>query len=88
MTRVSRDHGWGPGFTVWFTKDDFDDYGEYLREVLDTLPNTFDGFRSKNPPARTCGVTEIGSYIESVVGFFRTPRVIYGLVANTRVVSV
>ncbi len=71
---VSRDHGWGPGFTVWFAKNDFDDYGEHLREVLDTLPNAYNGFRWKNPPARTCGVIEIGSYIESVVGFPEPPE--------------
>ena len=63
---VSRDHGWGPRFTVWFAKDDFDDHSERLQEVLDTLPNEYEGFRWEDPRARTCGVIEIGSYINTV----------------------
>ena len=35
---VSRDHGWGPGFTVWFGQDDFDEYGGSLQAILDALP--------------------------------------------------
>ena len=70
---LSRDHGWGPGFTVWFAKADFDDYRERLQEILDTLPREVDGFRWENPPAGTCNVVEIGSYIESTVGFSTPP---------------
>ena len=50
---VSRDHGWGPEFMVWLAKDDFDDYGERLQKILDTLPNEYDGFHWQNPRART-----------------------------------
>ena len=71
---VSRDHGWGPRFTVWFAKDDFDDHSERLQEVLNTLPNEYEGFRWEDPRARTCGVIEIGSYIESAVGFSEPPE--------------
>ena len=71
---VSRDHAWGPGFTVWLAQDDFDEYGKPLQELLDTLPREYEGFRWDKPPARTCGVIEIGRYIESVVGFSEPPR--------------
>lgn len=71
---LSRDHGWGPGFTVWFAKEDFDDYSEGLQAVLDTLPHEYESFRWENPPARTCGVIEIESYIESAIGFSKPPE--------------
>ena len=72
--KVSRDHGWGPGFTVWLGKRDFDEYSERLQEVLDALPNEYGGLRWENLPARTCSVIEIGSYIESAVGFSEPPK--------------
>lgn len=71
---VSRDHGWGPGFTVWLGREDFDDYGERLQEILDSLPQEYDGFHWENPPERTCRVVEVGSYIKSVVGFSEPPE--------------
>ena len=71
---VSRDHGWGPGFTVWLAKDDFDDHGERLQEILDTLPHEYDGFRWQKPKFKTCIVIEISSYIKSIVGFSEPPQ--------------
>lgn len=71
---VSRDHGWGPEFRVWLAKDDFDDHGERLQEILDTLPHEYDGFRWQKPEVRTCIVMEISSYIESTVGFSEPPQ--------------
>lgn len=71
---VSRDHGWGPGFTVWLAKDDFDSYGGPLQEILDTLPQEYDGFRWKDDPETTCRVFELGDYTEMIVGFRKLPR--------------
>ncbi len=71
---VSRDHGWGPGFTVWLAKDDFGSYGGPLQEILDTLPQEYNGFRWENEPEKTCRVFELGDYTEATVGFRKPPR--------------
>ena len=71
---VSRDHGWGPGFTVWFGQDDFDEYGGSLQTILDALPKAHDGFQWADPPEKTCGVIEVGRYVDSAVGFSEPPE--------------
>lgn len=70
---ISRDHGWGPEFSVWLAQGDYQKYGSRLQEILDTLPAEYDGFHWENPPERTCSVWEVGSYAENTVGFPEPP---------------
>ena len=69
---LSQDHGWGPGFTVWFTQKDYDQFAEPLQEILNTLPHEYLGYQSARPRPTTSGVIEVGTYINGAIGC-RTP---------------
>ena len=69
---ISRDHVWGPGFTVFFEGSDYNEFGTSLQEVLDQLPKEYLGFRDSRD--RTCGVIEIGQYIKSCIGCAYPPE--------------
>ncbi|MCK7515360.1 MAG: DUF4037 domain-containing protein [Desulfobacterales bacterium] len=68
---LSQDHDWGPSFCLWLTKEDFDAFGESLRQEYENLPKEFDGV-----PARTVsawgtgrvGVFEIGAFYRQFTG--------------------
>ena len=71
----SRDHGWGPGFTVFLNREDFSRFSEQLQQILDTLPREYLGYEWQDPRKRTCGVIDVGKYIESAIGCERPPDV-------------
>jgi hypothetical protein len=69
---ISRDHVWGPGFTVFFEDSDYNEFGESLQNVLDQLPKEYLGYRDSRD--RTCGVIEIDRYIKSCIGCSHPPE--------------
>ena len=71
---ISRDHGWGPGFTVWLAQEDYDQFAEPLQAILDALPQEYLGYRWRDSRPRTCGVVEVGTYIKSIVGCETPPE--------------
>ena len=69
----SRDHAWGPGFTVWLPEDSFHRYAESLQSLLDQLPGEFLGYGWHGHRDHTCGVIAIDDYVRSCVGCERPP---------------
>lgn len=65
---LSRDHGWGPGFTVFLNKTNFEQFGETLQAILDTLPREYLGYEWNDSRKRTSGVIEVGNFIRSAIG--------------------
>ena len=45
---ISRDHDFGPSCCFWLTKEDYSEYGEKFREVLESLPKDFMSFPALN----------------------------------------
>lgn len=70
---VSRDHGWGPRFTVWLSEDDVEEFAEPLRAATADLPCEYLGYGWAKEPERTCGVIGIASFVEGVVGYASPP---------------
>lgn len=65
---VSRDHGWGPGFTLWLGDTDLERFAESLRAVVHDLPRTFLGYGWAREPEKTCRVMGVGPLIEHFTG--------------------
>lgn len=70
--KLSQDHGWGPGFTIWLNQKDYDQFAEPLQKILNTLPHEYLGYQSARPRPTTSGIIEVGDYIEGAIGC-RTP---------------
>ena len=45
---ISQDHDFGPGFSMWVTKETYDKIGEALQEAYMALPDIFHGYRRVN----------------------------------------
>ena len=71
---ISRDHSWGPGFTVWLVQEDYDQFAEPLQAILDALPQEYLGYRWRDSRPRTSGVIEVGTFIKSSVGCETPPE--------------
>lgn len=71
---ISRDHGWGPGFTVFLVESAYEQFGQPLQVILDRLPREFLGYGWQRPPEHTCGVIALGQCIKSFIGCETPPE--------------
>ena len=72
---ISRDHSWGPGFGIWLTSDPYQRFATDLQDILDRMPQEYQGFGWGKPVERACGVEELSEYVLSVVGVPAAPQV-------------
>ena len=72
---ISRDHDWGPGFCLWLPEKKMADYGDKIRDVLDSLPDEFGGFytRKLNGDPRL-GLRSIEEFYSSFTACAVLPR--------------
>jgi Domain of unknown function (DUF4037) len=72
----SRDHNWGPSFSIWLTDDDYDHFGEDLTRAYDSLPQTYQGI-TRTPLAtgeeRLRGPLRFSEFYRSHTGLSRPP---------------
>lgn len=73
---VSRDHDFGPGFSMWVTKDTYDEIGEALQAAYLALPDTFQGYQRVNSShaMERFGVCIIEDFYERVLGGGHLPQ--------------
>lgn len=59
---ISQDHDFGAGFCLWFSAEDYNQYGNALQDAYDRLPGEFAGV-----PARlhqVCGAADVCGVFE------------------------
>jgi len=72
----SRDHDWGPGFCLWLTASDHQEFGAELQYEYDRLPKSHAGFeRSVDGPhaGKRTGVFEITGFYRRFIRYDHVP---------------
>ena len=73
---LSRDHDWGPGFSIWLGEDDHRRFGERLQQRYHSLPQAHHGYRRKPgvwSRDRT-GVQQTQRFYQAYLGLPRAPE--------------
>ncbi len=74
---VSRDHDWGPSFSLWLTAADYQSIGPTLQAEMERLPREFAsiGRRQESTWGKgRVGAFEIGQFYSRFIGFNRVPE--------------
>lgn len=74
---TSRDHDWGPGFCLWLTRSDYNEFGAELTEAYEALPKTFAGFGPRITGRwgeKRVGVFCIEDFYSGFIGLGRAPE--------------
>jgi hypothetical protein len=71
---ISKDHNWGPQFTLFLSAEDYAEQGEKLSEVMNAeAPNPWKRFRLDGAGAKSVEVESIPNWIETWIGFSEKP---------------
>ena len=71
---VSKDHAWGPQFTIFLSGADYQDYGEDLAALMnETAPNPWNGYRLAGAGDKSVNVESIPDWIQTWIGFTEKP---------------
>lgn len=73
---ISRDHDWGPSFSILLTKEDYDAIGSELQRSYDALPGEFCSFSARVSTmysGKRVGVDSIGGFYRRYIGLEQAP---------------
>ncbi|HKI54195.1 MAG TPA: DUF4037 domain-containing protein [Anaerolineales bacterium] len=71
---ISKDHNWGPQFTIFLSEDDYSKYGEKLSAVMNAeAPNPWKGYRLDGGGDKSVNVESIPNWIKTWLGFSKKP---------------
>ncbi|MFN8445313.1 MAG: DUF4037 domain-containing protein [Caldilineaceae bacterium] len=71
---ISKDHNWGPQFTIFLSAEDYAEYGEKLSAVMNAAaPNPWKGFRLDGAGDQSVEVESIPNMMETWIGFREKP---------------
>lgn len=72
---ISKDHNWGPQFSLFLSKADFDQFGEALSALMnEKAPATWHGYRVDGAGDKNVLVECVPSWIEKHIGFETFPQ--------------
>jgi len=71
---ISRDHGWGPVFTVWLPNEAYKQFAEPVQAVVTDLPRSFMGYGQTSPDPPPWPPVHLGKYLTGLVGFESAPE--------------
>ena len=71
---ISKDHNWGPQFTIFLSGEDYVEQGEKLSEVMNAgAQNPWKGYRLDGAGDKSVEVESIPNWIETWIGFSEKP---------------
>ena len=71
---ISKDHNWGPQFTIFLSAQDYAEHGEQLANVMNAAaPNPWQGYRLDGGGDKSVHVESIPNWIETWLGFKEKP---------------
>ena len=72
----SKDHDFGPGFSMWVTRETYGQIGEQLQDEYDKLPTTYRGITRKDMDTGKgrVGVCIIEEFYERIIGMGKAPE--------------
>lgn len=73
---LSMDHDWGPGFCLWLTDEDYEDFGPRLQAAYDKLPRVFMGYHRKSArhSNQKTGVFRTSEFYRRFTGLAHAPE--------------
>lgn len=76
---LSRDHDWGPGFCLWLTAADYEQFGRLLTDAYQNLPKVFEGFERQTSEWGNgrVGVFETGTFFRGLIGRTDPPKTLH-----------
>lgn len=87
---LSRDHNWGPQFTLFLSEEDFSSVGEELSERMNAAaPDQWNGYWVDGAGDKNVLVRSVPRWIQQVVGFAELPQADadWGLIVKDRAVG-
>ena len=75
----SADHDFGPGFCLWLDDNVYEQYGERLQQIYDSLPGAFAGSAARentSEAGKRVGVFRLGSFFEQFTGSSLPPETV------------
>lgn len=71
---ISKDHNWGPQFTIFLSSVDYVAYGEKVSEVMNAAaPNPWRGYRLDGAGDKSVEIESIPNWMETWIGFSKKP---------------
>jgi hypothetical protein len=71
---ISKDHNWGPQFTIFLSATDYAEHGEKLADVMNAAaPNPWQGFRLDGAGDKSVNIESIPDWIRTWSGFSEKP---------------
>jgi len=72
---ISKDHNWGPQFTIFLSAEDFANHGEKISEVMNAeAPNPWKGYRLDGGGDKSVNVESIPNWAKTWLGFSEKPN--------------
>lgn len=72
---ISRDHNWGPQFSLFLSNDDFERFAKHLLDTMnDNAPATWQGYWVAGAGDKNVLVENVPQWVESSIGFTALPQ--------------
>jgi len=74
---ISQDHDWGPGFAIWLSDLDYQQFGDELARIYDSLPKTYLGYTARETSRwgeGRIGILEIKRFYRTFLGMDGLPQ--------------